>query len=471
MFRRDTFQIIIILGLVSGCIRYVPHPLEPPVLEQSYRARRLADPNLEEFFKANSVVQPRAWPPPSMDLDALTVLALYFSPDLDEARARVAAADAAITTARVRPNPSVIGGGGYTDAEQSPYAFRFDLEIPFETAGKRQYRIRRAQELTEAERFSLGETAWRIRSRLRAALADHLISSRELEQRRAEAQIREEIVAIYERRLEAGETSTPFVTAARTDLSRVQLEIEQLQGRIAETRAAIAGIVGLSAAALDNVQYALTDLEKPATEQALNIQSVQKTGLMNRLDVQRLLAEYAAADSELRLQVARQYPDIVLAPGYSFGEGANSYLLGPGLILPLFDRNRGPIAEAGARRETAGARLLGAQAAAITEMERGLADYRSALRELNQAQTTLDLVRQREQTTGRQLNAGEVDRLALASVRLEAAAADRDRLTGLRRTHTALGALEDAVQHPLPPDTKLPEPSIDNPRILKGPSR
>ena len=461
---RFIFQIVIIVSLVSGCIRYIPRPMDPPALEQSYRNRSLSDSNLQAFFNANSLARPQSWPPESLDLEGLTVLALYFSPNFDEARSQIAAAEAAIATARARPNPSVVAGAGYTDAEQSPYAFRFDLEIPFETAGKRQYRIRRAEELTEASRFSLGETAWHVRSGLRAALADHLISSLELQQRTAEAQIRQEIVGIYERRLEVGETSTPFVTAARTDLSRVQLEIEQLQGRIAATRAGIGGIIGLPAAALENVQFALAELEKPPTEEALNIQSIQKTGLMNRLDVQRLLAEYAAADSDLRLQVARQYPDISLAPAYSFGEGANSYLLGPGLALPLFNRNRGPIAEADAHRETAGARFLGAQASAIAQIERGLADYRSALRELGQAQATLDLVRQRAQTTERQLNAGEVDRLAVVSVRLEAAAADRERLIALRRSHGALGALEDGVQHPLPAGTSMPVSPPTNPR-------
>jgi len=95
MFRK-TFQIGIIFSLVSGCVRYVPRPIDPPALEQSYRARTLADPNVEEFFKENAAVKPQAWPPQSIDLDGLTVLALYFSPDLDEARSRIAAADAAI---------------------------------------------------------------------------------------------------------------------------------------------------------------------------------------------------------------------------------------------------------------------------------------------------------------------------------------------------------------------------------------
>lgn len=461
---QNLFHIIVLLALLPGCVRYVARPLDPTGLEQSYRARTLSDPNLEVFFNASSAAKPQVWPPSSLDLEGLTILGLYFSPDLDEARTRIAVADAAITTARAKPNPSVVGGAGYTDAEQSPYAFRFDLSIPFETAGKRQFRILRAQQLSDAARFSLGEMAWRVRSRLRASLVDHLLSNLALQQRTGEAQIRQETVGIYERRLEVGEVSTPIVTAARIELSRVQLEIEQLRGRIAETRAAIAGGLGLPAPALDNVQFALSDLEKPPTEQALDLQAVQKGGLMNRLDVQRFLVEYAAAESDLRLQVARQHPDISLGPSYSFGEGANSYTIGPGLVLPLFDRNRGPIGESEARRATAGARFLGAQAAAINEMERAFADYRSALRELTQAQVTLDLTRERGQTTERQLAAGEADRLALVSVRLEAATADRERLNALRRAHTALGALEDAVQHPLPGAGTLPQPPSTNPR-------
>ena len=220
---KDLASIAIASTLFSGCIRYVPRPIDPPNLEQSYRARSLTDPNLEAFFNTNSAIKPPAWPPQSLDLEGLTILALYFSPDLDEARSQIAVSDAAITTAGAKPNPTVAGGAGYTDAEASPYAFRFDLSIPFETAGKRQYRVIRAQQLSNAARFSLAETAWRVRSRLRATLADHLISTLELEQRTAEAQIREETAGIYERRLEAGEVSTPIVTTARIDQARVQI--------------------------------------------------------------------------------------------------------------------------------------------------------------------------------------------------------------------------------------------------------
>src|SRR5437588_11733382 len=102
---KNLFQIIVIINLAYGCVRYVPRPIDPALLEQSYRARTLADPNLQEFFNAHKTVPPQGWPPQSLDLEGLTVLALYFSPDLDQERSQIAAADAAITTARARPNP------------------------------------------------------------------------------------------------------------------------------------------------------------------------------------------------------------------------------------------------------------------------------------------------------------------------------------------------------------------------------
>ena len=464
---KNVSQILITIGLFSGCVRYVPRPIDPPALEQSYRARTLADPNLQEFFKANNVIRPDSWPPRSMDLDGLTVLALYFSPDLDEARSRLEAAQAAIVTADVRPNPRVGGDAGYTDSEASPYAFHFGPNLPYETAGKRTYRTRRAQQRAEAARFSLAETAWGVRSRLRAALADHLISNLDLEQLIEEAQMREELVDLYEKRLEVGEVSNPIVALARTDLARVQVEIEQVQGRIAQTRAAIAGVIGVPPSAFDQVQFTLKNLENPPDEERLDIRSVQKLGLLNRLDVQRLLSEYDAAETDLQLQIARQKPDIALGPAYSFGEGANTYVLGPALLAPLFDRNKGPIEEANARRTVVGAQFLSTQAKTIDEMERGLAGYRSALRELGRATATLSVIQDREQATRRQLEAGEADRLAVTLVRLEAAVARRLWLAALRRAHTALGGLEDAVQHPLAGGAAMPTPPAANPREKK----
>ncbi|HYM10242.1 MAG TPA: hypothetical protein VEU62_05905, partial [Bryobacterales bacterium] len=109
----------VLAALLPGCAAYHPKPLEPPRLEKDYRARTLADPGLRAFVEANSATRPSEWPPRSLDLASLTLVGFYFSPDLDVARAQVRMAEAAITTAGARPNPSLSIGGGYSTSPES----------------------------------------------------------------------------------------------------------------------------------------------------------------------------------------------------------------------------------------------------------------------------------------------------------------------------------------------------------------
>ena len=450
--RRARCYLLLFITLLPtvGCYHYRPQPIQPPALEQQYRSRNLGDGGLREFVEAQAAQKVSSWPPTELNLDTLTLVAFYFSPDLDAARARLAASEAAIITASTKPNPTISGSAGYTDAAPAPYVLRFGLDWLIETAGKRRYRTDRAASLSQAARRSLGETAWQVRSRVRTALLDHLLASRELDLLRREQEMRREALKVYEERLAIGEVSRPEVDVIRTSLTLLDVTFERARALVKETRAASEAALGLAPGSLDGIRLSWDSMETPPIEDALSLRSVQRAGLTNRLDVQRLLAEYAASENALQLEAARQYPDVRISPGYSFGDGNNSYFIGPSFLLPLRERNKGPIAEAEARRQEAAARVLAQQALAIDQIERALIRYRGALADFREADSRLrTLLQQRERAVEEQIRAGEADRLALAGVRLEAVAAARARWNALRATQTALGALEDAVQYPL----------------------
>ncbi|HYM74874.1 MAG TPA: TolC family protein [Candidatus Dormibacteraeota bacterium] len=453
-----------LLSFVS-CYHYRPQPLLPPAVEQQYRSRSLADPGLKEFIEAQPVGKPASWPSTELNLDTLTLIAFYFHPDLDAARARFATSEAGVITASKKPNPGGSGAGGYTNAERAAYVLKFSLDWTIETAGKPEYRTQQARNLSEAARFSLGETAWQVRSRVRAALLDHLLASRELELLMREQQTRAEALKLYEERLSAGEISRPEVDVVRTSLTLLDVTTERAKGREKETQAALEASLGLAPAALNGVRFVWNSFETPPGEETLPLLNVQRAGLLNRLDVQRLLAEYAASENALQLEAARQYPDIRISPGYEFTEGFNSYFIGPSALLPLRDRNQGPIAEAEARRAETAARFLAQQAAAIDQIERALIRYRAALADFREADSRLKvLLEDRERAIQQQIQAGEADQLALVGVRLEAVAAAGARLNALRAAQTDLGAVEDAVQYPLESGIALPPVPEANPR-------
>ena len=58
------------------------------------------------------------------------------------------------------------------------------------------------------------------------------------------------------------------------------------------------------------------------------------------------LADYAASQSALQLEIAKQYPDLHLGPGYELDQTDNKWSLGISLDLPILNHNQGPVAEA-----------------------------------------------------------------------------------------------------------------------------
>ncbi len=59
------------------------------------------------------------------------------------------------------------------------------------------------------------------------------------------------------------------------------------------------------------------------------------------------LAEYAAAEAEWRLEIAKQHPDLHLNPGYEPDQTDNKWSPGFSVELPVLNQSGGPIAEAG----------------------------------------------------------------------------------------------------------------------------
>jgi len=376
-----------LLALVSGCAPYRYHaaPVSPPALAAGLEARNLDDPGLRAWMSQVTAFEPPAWPMTAWDLSTLTLAAYYFNTDMDVARANAAVADAAIKTAAMKPNPSVGADAGYETAAESPYLLGFDFSLPIETAGKRGYRIAEATHLSEAGQLQVAETAWTVRSRVRAALVDLLFAEKTAVLLHEQESLQRKYVDLLEARFRAGEIPLPEVTAARIDLTNLLQALRAAEGQVGTARAALAATVGIPLSGLTGKTVSWARVDVPPAPGALPAPDIRTTAVENRLDVQRALAQYEAAQSRLQLEVARQYPDIDLGPGYAYEEGVHLISLRLGTVLPLRNRNEGPIAEAEAQRKAAGAQLLATQSAVIAQTDKALAQYRAAYAVLEEA--------------------------------------------------------------------------------------
>ena len=451
MCTKCLFAILILGALVlSGCAvrRYQAAPIIPTESASRLGSRSLADPALRSFVEENRGHPLTSWPPEVWDLNTLSLASLYFSPALDSVRARVMEAQAAVVTAGGRPNPTL----SIVPGVPSPYLFNLDFAVPIETAGKRGHRIESARSLEQATRLEFADAAWKVHSAVRIGLLNYLLASRSLELLRSEENVRTQQVRLLEQRFAVGEIPRPEVDLVRIELSKTHLAISTAEGQLAEAKAALAASIGIPTAAIEGLNFSWASLDSPPSAESLSPAQIQREAVLNRLDVRRSLAQYAAAEADLQLEISKQYPDFQIGPGYTFEEKNNFFTLGLSTTLPLFNRNQGPIAEAEARRKGAGASFLEKQAQVIAESERAVALYVAALKELGEADRSLHGLQQgRLQMAARAAQIGQEDRLSLIGVQLETSVVSRARLDSLARAQSALGELEDAVQRPLDP--------------------
>jgi len=442
------------MWLTIGCVSVEPKPLHPEATDAAFRARTLADPVLTAYLDEVRPAAPRSW-----DLETLTLVALFNHPDLDVARGELAAADAAIIFAGARPNPFVSVTSEFVSnaaPDVHPWVFGLSLDIPIETAGKRGFRIEGAQRLGEASRLALADVAWGVRSRMRGALVEHILAASDVEIARRQASIRADAERVIERKLRSGEVSRPDLDSAQIDLAAASLAIRTAEQGFAESRVGLASALGMPVAALEGIEFVWPALSSPPTASECDPLAVQTAGLLNRVDVCKTLAEYAAAESDLQREVARQYPDVHLGPGYTWDQGDHKFGLGLGVELPLLDHNEGGIAAAEARRDLVAARFLALQATIIGDTDLALVRYRSALEQFEETSALLIQLERQERFLKRAVDVGDEDTLSLADIRVQRAVSERANLDALRRVQVALGGLEDVLQVPLPPSTPIP---------------
>ena len=448
------------LSIFSGCAsqRYKASPIAPLQTASQLEARTLSDTGLRDYIASQIGRTIEPWPPASWGPEMLTLAAFYFNPQVEIARGQAEAATAAVVSAGERPNPTLSLSPGIP----SPYLFGLDFAVPIETHGKRGIRIAQAQDLSEVSRIGLAVAAWKVRSQVRAALTAVLVAEQRSDLLRAQNNLLTTQVQLLQPRLVAGEIPRPDVDAARVVLLNGQLAARQAEGEAAAARVSLAAAIGVPVAALENVQLSWPSFQDPPSPESFSPQQIQRQAVVDRLDVRAALIQYAAAEQALRLQIARQYPDFTIGPGYQLEEGNNFFTIGFSTVLPVFNRNQGPIAEAEAARKKAAADFLAVQAQGIAQSEAALVAYRSPFAELDQAKNALvGLQTQRAAMQRRSVALGESDQLALNGILLEGSSAALLELDALSRVQAALGALEDAVQRPLQGDFSIP-PSLQD---------
>lgn len=444
---------------LMGCASYKPAPISPTESALSLDNRNLDNPGLQKFIDAELGDAGKDDPAPTWDLSTLTLAALYYHPDIAIAHAKLASAEAGVITARQRPNPGLSIAGAFGQAAVAgaitPGAVAMTvgptIDFLIETFGKREDRTVQSQHLADAARWDLATAGWQVRARVRTALLDLWAAQQRLALTHRQVDLQDELVRFLDQRFAVGEASSVDVMLARVARAQITLSLHNLEQTEAMARVQLATALGVPVHALDGVNLSFGALDHPPPMPAHpDAGKLRQEALTKRTDVRADLQDYEAAQSALQLQIANQYPNITLSPGYNYDFGVNKYILGLGTDqIPILNQNQGPIAEALASRQQAAANFTALQAQIIGAIDEAAAAYRSATRSVATGDALLIDEQHHENQIASQFRVGQVDRVTLVTAELEVAATGLSRFDAVVRQRQAIGALEDALQQPL----------------------
>jgi len=323
------------------------------------------------------------------------------------------------------------------------------ISIPIETAGKRGFRIAKTEHLSDAARLRVADTAWLVRGRLRLAMLEVYAAQEAEHLLQQQLTIQQAMTERLEQQMTVGEITRLEVIRSHLALNQLQLNVSAAQKRGAESRVLLATAVGVPVDTLAGIEFDFSKLAQLPDLDLIPVGQLRETALQKRPDVLAALADYAAAQSALQLEIANQYPNIQANPGYAWEMGEHRWTLGATMQLPILHQNQGPITEAEAKRRELAVRFEALQMRILSDIDRTHAGLGAVLAKWADAEKQMRLQQENLQSAQALFQAGESDPLALLGAKLERAAAERARLDVLVEAQQALNALEDTLRYPI----------------------
>ena len=158
-----------------------------------------------------------------------------------------------------------------------------------------------------------------------------------------------EIRNIADRLVAAGELTPSDGRVVRLEEEAADAEMHRLKSEARSARLRVLETMGLA-----------PDAQIELVPSVAVVTPDESADLVSHPRIQAAKARYEEAEQNLRLEIARQYPDLKLGPIYEDEEGQGRVGLGLSVPIPVFNRNRRFIAEAATARDVARAAAIAA---------------------------------------------------------------------------------------------------------------
>lgn len=366
--------------LIAGCQSYEPVPLDIGSYRSALETRLIDIEPVIAF--ANRIAITDEIPLEFDSTDGISpsegeVIALFYNPQLRIARLEAGVALASYETAGLWKDPVFGFNGAEISSPSAPFQFNLMGNITIPISGRLKVEKAKAGTKYEAQLRKLVDDEWNLRSTLRSQWAAWTSATMQIQLINEVIEQLERINKIAAILFEAGEINRIEHRLLQVELASNKVQATEAKLHLLETEISLLGTMGLAPenSSLLRAEFPLIASTTVEDETARII--VANTELAIQF------ANYETAEESLRLEIKKQYPDIVIGSGYGSEFNDHRVLFGLTIPLSIWNRNQAGIAHARTQREVA-------RAEAETTFAR-------LFRELTLANTTL-LLRQTQRS-------------------------------------------------------------------------
>lgn len=252
----------------------------------------------------------------------------------------------------------------------------------------------------------------------------------------------EDVADTTVRLAQAGELRPTESRVLQIEVARYRTDLQDLVARAEQERLTLFALLGLAPSApLELVPQVVSATITIAPE------DYRKQLLAEHPRIQLARAEYDSAEQQLRYEIRKQYPDLLMGPSYSFEEGFSRVGLGFGMPLPLWNHNRRAVAEAEASREAVRIQAEAVVEIVMNELAQIEARESAAQRKRDfLTQQVAPLVDRQVEDTRKLLGIGEVNVLVLRDALAASLETKLDVLDATLHRATASYALRNMLE-------------------------
>jgi outer membrane protein TolC len=343
------FAVIIVTS--SGCRSYERSTLDLDRTQREYLLRALDGSVLAEMNGREEAGTAAFDPTDGLSLAEAEAIALVFNGDLRNARLAAGVTRASADNGGLWQDPTlgvdlskIVSGA--SQGLEAIVSVGFTLPI----SGRLELEKARlgAEHAGELSRVAARE--WETVAALRRAWTERARIAREVEATRDVLGRVEQVTAIVDRMEAAGEIARIEARLFKIEDAKLRARLAALESELSRATHAVESILDLppGPGRTFSGEFASANRLRDGGRDAalLAIRETNPAVLVAR-------AEYEIAERRLEEEIRRQWPDLVLSPGYGEDGGDRKFVLGVGVALPILNGNRQGIAVAEAEREAA----------------------------------------------------------------------------------------------------------------------